>query len=203
MSVTKRLIAGAIALAAITGFAVPTVQAQTAQQLDWCYGKDGATPDLTIGGCTAAIQSGKYDGKDLAAFFVRRGAAYSNKGEFDRAIQDYDQAIKLNPNRAAAFYNRGIDYRNKGQTDRAIQDYDQAIKLDPSFAQFFNNRGSAYHHKGEPDRAIQNYDQAIKLNPTYAAAFFNRSLAKEKMGDKAGAEADLAAARKIDPKIGK
>ena len=52
--------------------------------------------------------------------------------QHDRAIQDFDQAIKLNPNYAIAFYNRGNAYRLKGQHDRAIQDLDQAIKLNPS-----------------------------------------------------------------------
>jgi tetratricopeptide (TPR) repeat protein len=67
----------------------------------------------------------------------------------------------------------------------------------------FNNRGIAYSEKGQHDRAIQDYDQAIKLNPNNAAALYNRSVAKDKKSDKARAEADLAAARRIDPKIGR
>jgi tetratricopeptide (TPR) repeat protein len=70
----------------------------------------------------------------IASKASNRGLAYRAKGEHDRAIQDYDEAIKLNPNLAIAFYNRGLAYGAKGQHDRAIQDFDQAIRLNPSDA---------------------------------------------------------------------
>jgi len=43
--------------------------------------------------------------------------------DHDRAIQDYDEAIKLNSNFEQAFFNRGHAYDKKGQFGRAIQDY--------------------------------------------------------------------------------
>ena len=63
--------------------------------------------------------------------------AYDEKGQYDRAIQDFDQANKLNPNNTNAINARGKAYNAKGQHDRAIQDYDQAIKLDPNYAPAF------------------------------------------------------------------
>lgn len=177
--------------------------AQTQQQIDWCNGKDGYTPDLQIGGCTALIQSGKYTEKQLAIVFMHRGSGYVEKGQHDRAIQDFDHAIKLDPNIAGAFNGRGQAYADQGQYDRAIQDYDHGTKLDPSNSYPFRGRGDAYYNKGQYDRAIQNYDQAIKLNPYYVKAYYGRSLAKEKKGDTAGAAADLATARSRDPNIGK
>ena len=76
-------------------------------------------------------------------------------GQYDRAIQDYDQAIRLNPNWAEAFNNRGRAYSDKGQHDRAIQDLDQAIRLNPNFAEAFYNRGHAY-----ADKAVQRWQPA-------------------------------------------
>ncbi len=87
--------------------------AQTQQQVNWCEGKDGTTPDLQINSCTSVIQSGRYSGPSLAIAFSNRGNAYFNKGEYDRAIAECDQAIRLDPNVAVAFGNRGAAYSAK------------------------------------------------------------------------------------------
>ena len=166
MSATIRMIGCAVALAATASLG--PAQAQQSQAWTWCYASeaDGVSLDLKISGCSTVIQSGKISNSDLALAYNNRGFAYGTKGQHDRAIQDYDQAIKLDPSDAIAYYNRGIAYSAKGQLDRAIQDYDQAIKLDPNYAHAFYNRGNAYSAKGQHDRAIQDYDQAIKLNPS-------------------------------------
>jgi Flp pilus assembly protein TadD len=57
--------------------------------------------------------------------------------------------------------------------------------------------------KGQIERAIQDFDEAIRLNPSSANAFFSRSIAKTRKGDKAGAAADMAQARRINPNIPK
>jgi tetratricopeptide (TPR) repeat protein len=92
----------------------------------------GASQDLVIGACTAIIQSAQESTKGLSAAFANRGNAYRDKREYERAIQDFDQAIKLDPNNAVAFDNRGIAYGHKREYDRAIQDFDKAIRLDPT-----------------------------------------------------------------------
>ena len=61
---------------------------------------DGVSLDQKISGCTTVIQSGKISNSDLALAYTNRGFAYGTKGQHDRAIQDYDQAIKLNPSNA-------------------------------------------------------------------------------------------------------
>ena len=102
----------------------------------------GASPDLAIGACTAIIQSGQETAKGLAAAFLNRGRGYAGKREYDRAIQDYDQAIRLDQNNAAAFSSLGNAYNRKHEYDHAIQDLDQAIRLDPNYASAFINRGN-------------------------------------------------------------
>ena len=129
-----------------------------------------ADPDTSILGCTAVIQSNHEPWESLAAAYYTRGNSYLRKGQTDRAIQDYDEAIRLKPNYTDAFTNRGIGYVRKNQDDRAIQDYDEAIRLDPNNATAFYNRGHAYARKGQPDRAIQDFDEAIRLSPRDAMA---------------------------------
>ena len=127
---------------------------------------------------------------DQSTIYFYRGAAYYYKGDYDRAITDYDQAIRLQPDLAGAYYNRGLTYADKGDYDRAIADYDQAIRLRPDLAEAYYNRGNAYADKGDTDRAIADYDQAIQLRPDYATAYYNRGVAYYYKGDYDRAIAD-------------
>jgi tetratricopeptide (TPR) repeat protein len=173
--------------------------AQPSDNLKWCNNVGNTfSPDLSIRGCTAIIESGREPESNLAALFTNRGNAYDIKGQYDLAIKDLDQAIKLNPNFAAAFNSRGTVFGHKNQNDRAIQDYDQAIRLKPDYADAFFNRGYTYSLKGQNDRAIQDYDQAIRIKPNFALALKFRGEAKLKKGDAAGGNADIAKAQQLN-----
>jgi len=139
--------------------------------------------DAAIRYCTAAINSGKLSTENLAIMYYNRGIRYQDQVEYDRAIQDYTEAVRLSTNYAKAFHNRGTAYSLKGEYDQAIQDYNEAIRLDSSFADAFNNRGNAYLHKGDYDRAIQDYTEALRLKPGLAEPFNNRGFAYLSKGD--------------------
>ena len=66
------------------------------------------TGDDEISVCTSAIHSGRWHGSGLAWAYNSRGAAYYAKGDLDRAIADYDEAIRLDPKEAIAYNNRGV-----------------------------------------------------------------------------------------------
>jgi lipoprotein NlpI len=111
---------------------------------------------------------------DYAQPFNNRGLSYAHKAEFDRAIQENNDAIRLNPDNLVAFSNRRNAFANMGEYDRAIQD-DQANLLNPNLGEAFNNRGRAHNNsRGEYDLAILDLDQAIRLEPRAAALFDNR-----------------------------
>ena len=61
---------------------------------------------------------------------------------YDKAIKDYDEAIRLDPKDAIAFIDRGYAWSAKEDYDKAIKDYDEAIRLDPKNAPAFDNRGA-------------------------------------------------------------
>jgi tetratricopeptide (TPR) repeat protein len=164
-------------LAAWTG----TAQADFSQEIRRCnFG--GNHPDIRIVACTRNIQSGRFTGQNLAVAFTNRGFAYKSKGQWDRAIADFSEAIRLNPDFDAAFNNRGNAYYGKGQFDRAIKDYDEAIRLKPDLAEAFSNRGNVFRKKGKFDRAIKDYNKAIHLNPDNGQTFADRGLTYEKKG---------------------
>jgi tetratricopeptide (TPR) repeat protein len=78
------------------------------------------------------IQSGHEPPQNLVAAFTYRGNAYFGKGQYDRAIEDYDQAIRLNPNYAEAYNNRGLAKRAKGDFAGGDADIAKAKQLNPS-----------------------------------------------------------------------
>ncbi len=139
-----------------------TAQADFSQEVRWCD-SGGTHPDIRIVACTRNIQSGRFIGKNLAQAFTNRGLAYKRKGLWDRAIADYDEAIRLKPDLARAFSNRGNIYRKKGRFDQAIRDYDEAIRLKPDNAQVFADRGLSYEKKGELTQALRDFQRAHAL----------------------------------------
>jgi tetratricopeptide (TPR) repeat protein len=93
-----------------------TAIAQQSRDRTWCDDQN-STDDQTIAGCTAVIKSGRDSQHRLAVDYYNRGLAYRNKGDYDRAIADYNQAIRLDPKYAAAYNNRGRAYADKGDHD--------------------------------------------------------------------------------------
>jgi tetratricopeptide (TPR) repeat protein len=166
--VTWRRSTGAFLLAA--AILVANGASAAADDFESCAKASG---DRAIAACTRAIDSGEYEGKDLASLFYNRGWELDEKGEYRRAIADYGRAIDLNP-RANYYTNRGLAYSSLDDLDRAIEDYDEAIRLDAKHATAWNNRGVAYEKKGDLPRALRNFNEAIRLDPDYKKAIDNR-----------------------------
>ena len=74
----------------------------------------------------------------FANAYVNRGFVRYVMGDYDRAIADYDEAIRLNGNLAVAYNNRGAAYNAKRDYDHAIADLNQAIHLTPKLANASN-----------------------------------------------------------------
>jgi tetratricopeptide (TPR) repeat protein len=164
------------------------------------------TGDAAVKACDLAIlEDPKY-----ANAYNNRGLEYEHKGNSERAIANYTEAIDKRPEYPSAYYNRGIAYKAKGDLDRAVADFTKAIEIDPEFALAYYNRGLVYQAKGDFDRSLADYGEAIRLdgaalaqNPKDAGSLYGRGMAKLKSGDTVGGRVDIAAAMAIKPDIDK
>ena len=95
--------------------------------------------------------------------FYDSGKLYHIDGQHELAIQDYTEAIRLDPQYAIACRGRGVVYSDLAQHQRSIQDYDEAIPLDPLDAIAYHWRGFAYHSLGEQELADRDYLKAKEL----------------------------------------
>lgn len=157
-----------------------------------------ADHDRRIRGCGAIIY-GEQKG-NISAAYRNRGAAWRAKGEFDLAIANYDQAIRLDPKNGNGYGQRGLAWYDKKDYDRAIADYDLAIQINPKDSSAYNNRGNAWSEKGDHDRAISDYDRSIRLDPKSAIAYNNRGIVWVQKRDKNRAMMDYEQAIRLNPR---
>jgi tetratricopeptide (TPR) repeat protein len=84
--------------------------------------------------CDALIDDDKTERADRLRALLARGAAWQRRDEIDRAIADYDVALRLDPKLADVFNTRGELHRGKGDRPRALADFGAALKIDPQHA---------------------------------------------------------------------
>jgi tetratricopeptide (TPR) repeat protein len=175
------LMTGAAALLAAT-----VARAQDMNRYMECSTNQIVAPELRLRVCTEVIAAASIPPHSLAVAFDTRGNVYLGKPDYDRAIADFDEAIKLDPEYVNFLNDRGVAYTKKGQFDRAVADFDQALKLRFFYLDALLNRALAYQSKGEYERAIQDYDEAVRIHPNSVEANAARALAyrnKGKTGD--------------------
>ncbi|MGI0480888.1 tetratricopeptide repeat protein [Geminocystis sp. CENA526] len=131
--------------------------------------------------------------------YIIEGLIYSELKNHEKAISEYDQAIKLDPNNTLTYIARGVSYGELGEYDKAISDYTKVISLDPNYAVAYNNRGFTYNSLGEYDKAIADYTKTISLDPNYAVAYNNRGGSYNELGEYQKAIADFTKAINLDP----
>jgi lipoprotein NlpI len=185
----------------VLGLAGPTLAASNRAWAD-CEADD---PDRIIAGCTRIIKGHGETKKDRATAYANRGMAYSDNGDFDRAIDDLNEAIRLAPKFGWAFYYRGTAYDDNGDFDQAIADLTEAIRLDPKNADdgcascAFDGRARAYEGKGDLERAMTDSNEAIRLDPGKALFHYTRGILYTEEGDIDHALADYNATIRLSP----
>jgi tetratricopeptide (TPR) repeat protein len=150
-------------------------------------------------------------GPTEAETLFERGKMFFDRGDYETAIADFSEAIRMDPNMAKAYRLRGssliiiatgdkANFERQTQSyDRAIADLTQAIRLDPNDAKAYYARGTAYAIMDNNDKAVADYTQAIRLDPNDAAAYYARGTMYDVKKEYGRAVADFEAALRIDP----
>jgi len=83
----------------------------------------------------------------------KKGFEYHNQGSMEKAIEEYHQALKLNPNYIEAYMNIGAIYVDKKDYDQAIQQFKKVIELDYYYGKAHYNLGLINLYQGEKEKA--------------------------------------------------
>jgi tetratricopeptide (TPR) repeat protein len=134
-----------------------------------------------------------------AISYNNRGTAHDAQGEFDKAILDFNDAIRLNGRFALAMTNRGESYRKKGDYSKAIADSSEALRLDPKSLLAYLHRGDAYSDNVDFDNAIADYTEILE-NSSASYAYHRRGSAYCAKQDFERAIADYAESLRSDPR---
>jgi tetratricopeptide (TPR) repeat protein len=103
--------------------------------------------------------------------FETRGHAYAKLTYYDKAIDDYTKALRINDtgsDGARVYYNRAYSYWMKGNYYRALEDYTESLNLNnmgDEGARTYNSRGDVYRELKKYDKAIDDYSKALRLDP--------------------------------------
>lgn len=137
--------------------------------------------------------------KNSGWFFVERGRALINLGEYDSAMSDLSHALKLRYTYAHVYYLRGAVYMNKGEWQRAIADFNRSIEEDPKDADVFVVRGQAFKRLGKLGPALADVSEAIRLDPKCAEAYRVRGIIHSRQGRHDKGIADLDRLIRLSP----
>jgi tetratricopeptide (TPR) repeat protein len=180
-----------IAAISVLTFAA-TSGAQTRDE-NWAHCK-AQDPNLAIEGCTALIQSGAETPANLATALANRGNAFRGKKEYEKAIRDYSQAVKLNPDDETIAHDRVTAFKAMKEEARAGHNHGGPMGSKPGANTVAAERCYAYQRKRLYPRAIPLCDEVIKHNANDAYAFYSRgeAFAHTKKSDSAIRDFDQA-----------
>lgn len=139
--------------------------------------------------------------KPDASAFYQRGLAKTQLKRYEAAIDDFDEAIHLDPYHASAFYQNGLAKVQLKQYEEAIADYDEVIHLKPDDESAYYQRGLVKTYLQQYEAAIADYDEAIHLNPGDPSIYHQRGLAKEQLKRFKGAREDYQTAERLADRV--
>jgi len=106
--------------------------------------------------------------KAKAREIMMQGAEHGNRREYPRALDLYEQAIKLDPDLAEAYLHRGFALYMTRHYGRSVASFDRAIRLRPDYADAYYFRSWGQAKLGKPGLAKADRRKALRMNPALA-----------------------------------
>ena len=128
----------------------------------------GAAPASQIAVCDEALETEALSVRDRAGTFVNRGILRMSRREYEAALADYSQAIRLSPDSGVAHVNRGAALIALERADEGVAAIDRGLALNadqPEKAYF--NRGYAREMLGDVKGAYLDFSRAAELRPDW------------------------------------
>ena len=193
---TTKAAGGAMLLAIMAS----SVSAQSyEQQYKSCL--EGNSSQERIAACGAVISANREPADRMAKVYLTRGIDQRRLGQYDAALRDYGQAIRLDPASSDAFNSRCYLLGITGRLQEAITDCNEALRLDARNQYAYDSRAFAYLKLGMLDAAIADYNAALAIEPDRPYSMAGRGFARRGKGDVAGGDANIANARAKVPGI--
>lgn len=131
------------------------------------------------------------------SFYLTRGLFYSNHNENEKALEDYEKAISINPKYSYAYNNMGIVYCDMKQYEKAIMFYEKALKFKPNNDKANENIADIYlYYLKDYKKAVFYYTKQIKLTPDNAGVYRYRAQAYFELGEIENEKQDYTTALK-------
>jgi tetratricopeptide (TPR) repeat protein len=183
----------------LTALALTGLPARAADQQDFDTCRMANNAETAISSCTRVIDDLSLRPDVRAEAYWYRGEASDRTGQKERAIADYTEVIRLEPDATRAYFARGQIYQSRDDHDRAIADFSEFVRLAPKAFGAFHARGNSYREKGNLVRAVADYNEAIRIMPRLSSAYHDRGVAYRMKGDREHAIADFRQVVRITP----
>lgn len=131
--------------------------------------------------------------------YNNRGEYYYQQGELEKALADYNEGIRIQPNQPSPYNNRAIIYYKRKQYDLALKDIEKALSIEPEYAAAYNNKGNIYYNIPDYDSAIVAFQKAVTLFENYPTAWCNLGSSYLQKGDLQSALTNYKKALQYDP----